>query len=379
MSNTSPAKRELVSSIRTVSPPPQRRKVHVSKPANHVEVETPLESATRFVKIVSWNVNGVGPFFQRRLDAANVSSLRMQLKKHGWPQLLCLQEVKINSTDTATQRRLQHAANAGSHAGEPTYGIEYSLPRDPHNARGFGGKVHGVASLIRRDFLPFLTTTRRPDWELEGRLLVHETAFRLVIINGYWLNGTSAPWNNANGKPEGTRHDLKLRYHDRILNEVLAYQNQGHHVLLVGDMNVALDKRDGHPNLRTVPFQHVKNRDDFNRKFFSDEQGMQGVDTFRHFHGDSRKYTYYSSHREWGKSCDRVDHIIASRSLSKISAIVNCDICNTPEDAAHSDHVPIWTTIDASKLDEHCEAIAENPGARKLDGASRDTAVPRDG
>ena len=345
-------KRELDSTSRTVSPPAQRRKVHISNPADHEGVDTSPGSDTRLIKLVSWNVNGVTPFFQRKLDAVNSYPLRSKLLRLGWPQLCCLQEVKISPKDEATQRRLQNAANEVSRPGEPTYEIVFSLPRDPHNAKGFGGKVHGVASLIRQDFAASIVRTRRPGWDLEGRILIHETAFDLVVINGYWINGTDAPWKNAYGKPEGTRHELKIRYHDMILKEVVDYQDRGQHVLLVGDMNVALDKRDGYPNLRTSPVQHVKNRYDFNKKFFLDNEGMQGIDVFRHFHGDMRKYTYHSSVKPWGASCDRVDHMIASRSLLHVSAIVGSDICDTKEDAAHSDHVPLWVIIDSSKLEK---------------------------
>ena len=372
-------KRELDSTSRTVSPPAQRPKVQVSNPADHVRVETSPGSDTRLIKVVSWNVNGVGPFFQRKLDAVNGYPLRSKLLKLGWPQLCGLQEVKISPNDTATQRRLQNAANDGSRPGEPTYKIVFSLPRDPHNAKGFGGKVHGVASLIRQDFATSIAATRRPDWDLEGRILIHETALNFVIINAYWINGTDAPWKNANGKPEGTRHDLKLRYHDMILKEVIDYQNRDQRVLLVGDMNVALDKRDGYPNLRKSPVQHVKNRYDFNKKFFLDDEGMQGVDVFRHFHGNTRKYTYHSSGKAWGVSCDRVDHIIASRSLLDVSAIVSSDICDTKEDAAHSDHVPLWVTIDSSKLERQRESTLRNQQLNQKPNTAADCAQPQDG
>jgi exonuclease III len=351
MFEPSSRKRALESTARTVSPPARRRKSHASDSNDHVGADPSLELSTKSIKVVSWNVNGVGPFFQRRLDRPDASPLRSKLKRLGWPQLCCLQEVKINSKDAATQRRLHHAANEGHLPGEPTYNAEFSLPRDPHNAKGFGGKVHGVASLIRRDFLPHISTTRRPDWDLEGRILIHETTMRLIIFNGYWVNATDAPWRNSRGKPEGTRHDLKLRYHTLILKEVLIYQERGFHVLLVGDMNVALDMRDGYPRLRTSPARHVKNRQDFNCKFFLDEAGMRGIDLFRHIHGDERKYTYYSSQGEWGSSCDRVDHLIGSSSMVERSTIIDADICNTREDAAHSDHVPLWVNIDPSKLD----------------------------
>jgi exonuclease III len=338
-------KRGLNSTSRSVSPPPRRQKLHGSETSiDHVEAVEGIKKTPEVIKIVSWNVNGISKFFQKRLDP-EPAGLRTHLKRHEWPQLLCLQEVKVNAKDNATQRRLQNCANESSTPEEPRYDVIFSLPRDPHNATGFGGKVHGVASLIRNDFVSSVTMTRRPDWDSEGRILIHEIGLHLVIFNGYWVNGTDLPWRNASGAVEGTRHDLKLRYHHHILTEALDYQRRGFHTLLVGDMNVAIDQRDGHPRLRTTPIQHVRNRIDFNAKFLKQPDGMRGIDVFRHFHGDLRKYTYYSTQKPWGQSCDRVDHIIASQSLLDSSSLVDSDICDNQNDAAHSDHVPLWVKV----------------------------------
>ena len=355
-------KRGLPSSERSVSPPAVKRK----HDANHVSEicrgqQPPYHVGSRVanhtsIKIVSWNANGVGPLLQQRLSFGSAEKraiypLRSLLKRHDWPQLLCLQEVKIKNGDDATQCRLKRAANEGCLPDEPLYDIVFSLPTDKYNAIGFGGKIHGVASLIRSDFSE-TTITRKPEWDLEGRFLVHETPCGLVIINGYWINGTTAPYRNPKtGLPDGVRHDLKLRYHRHVLDEVLRYQETAYQVVLVGDMNVARDSIDGYPNLRTNPIQHVKNRADFNDKFFEDKNGMRGIDVFRHFHRNERKYTYHSASRPWGTSMDRVDLIIASRSLmEEPRAITACDICDTKEDAGHSDHVPLWVMLDALKL-----------------------------
>jgi exonuclease III len=306
------------------------------------------------IRIFSWNVNGIGPLLQKQLsfDPGSLSPLRLFLKRHQWPQLLCLQEVKISPKDLPTQRQLQHAANEGKATDDPTYTLEVSLPRDKYNARGFSGRVHGVASLIRDDFALKIRATHRPDWDLEGRVLIHEHESGLAIINGYWVNGTENPYRDPNtGKVTGTRHDHKLRFHQHMLEETLRLENEGSHVVLVGDMNVARARIDGHPNLRTFPVQHVRNREDFNSKFFESENGMKGVDVFRHIHGDAPKFTYHSRGRPWGESCDRVDLLIASGALiDKYHAVAGADICDSPQERGHSDHVPLWISIDLSKL-----------------------------
>ena len=88
--------------------------------------------------LYSWNVNGIGPLLQKQLSfkPGLLSPLRSFLKRHQWPQVLCLQEVKISSKDVATQKRFERAGNQGQIAGEPTYTVEFSLPRDKYNATG---------------------------------------------------------------------------------------------------------------------------------------------------------------------------------------------------------------------------------------------------
>ncbi len=151
----SPAvKRSISGTERSISPPPLSRKRLCTTEPSHVASTWPSTSDAGQVCIFSWNVNGIGPLVQKQLsfEPGSLSPLRSFLKRHRWPQLLCLQEVKISSKDTATQRRLELAANDGKAPDEPTYTVSFSLPRDKYNATGFGGKVHGVASLIRDDF-----------------------------------------------------------------------------------------------------------------------------------------------------------------------------------------------------------------------------------
>ena len=304
-------------------------------------------------------MNGIGALLQKQIafTANSTYPLRTFLKRHDWPQFLCLQEVKINRDDRATQRRVELAANAAALPEEPTYTTYFSLPRDKHNATGFGGKVHGVATLIRDDAVAsYKANTTLPDWDLEGRVLIHELkALSLVVVNGYWVNGTTNPYRNpTSGKVEGTRHDHKLRFHAHMAEFWKATEESGRHVLLLGDMNVAPKRIDGHPNLRTSPVQHVVNRADFNAKFLDDKNvhGLRGIDVFRYFHGDTKRYTYHGRGRPWGESCDRVDLIVASRQLVlEDKAVSAADICDTPEERGHSDHVPLWVTINASMLE----------------------------
>ena len=106
--------------------------------------------------------------------------LRQRLRQWHFPDVVCLQEVKVSHTDVATQNRVKDAANRsplktinrlskapkraaydddGGERNEeedddqgPEYGAFFCLSTDRMNARGMrgSGKVHGVCTLVRK-------------------------------------------------------------------------------------------------------------------------------------------------------------------------------------------------------------------------------------
>lgn len=339
-------------SAREISPPTRSRKG--VNPAKATSRDVDKSKLTIF----SWNVNGIEPLIQRPIssffDSASeaASPIRSFLKRHGWPDMVCLQEVKIRPSDVQTQRALEKAVARSSQATEPDYLVKFCLPQDRHNAGAFGGRMYGVATIIREDTWKDVQTCREVEWDREGRVLVVETSYRLAVLNIYAVNGTDNPYKDPEtGLLKGTRHDRKLQFHRQLLAECLRLEQAGFQVLLAGDMNVARSALDGHPNLRTHPHQHVLNRADFNAKFFTAEDGLQAVDVFRCLHGDRRKYTYHPRNKEWGASCDRVDLIIASKHLAgESSCLREADILDSPQERASSDHVPLYVVLDKEKL-----------------------------
>lgn len=280
--------------------------------------------------------------------------LRVFLRRHSYPQVICLQEVKVSPTDLKTQRVLERVVD-GSKDDGPAYTVHLSLPRDKHNARGFGGKLYGVATLIREDFSTSAEINcEATNWDLEGRVLVAcSTTLHLAILNIYAVNGTENIYRDPEtGDICGTRHDHKRRFHHRLLDECLRLESAGFSVVIAGDMNISRSTIDGHPRIRTAN-QHIANREDFNRKFFDARDGLRGVDVFRYLHGDERRYTYYSRGREWGSSCDRVDLIICSKELVEgKKALVRAQILNSELERGPSDHVPLFVALDQRKLIE---------------------------
>ena len=452
----------------SVSPPPLKRRrlsssspalsfpiQHISKISNTNEIP-PRPSPSTF-RVVSYNVNGIThllppaptaqksitSFFpqsptqkirSRRDTSTNVSHgsaqnsqeteggndksgkaenikeygyLRDRLRKWQWPDVVCLQEVHISSTDTRTQNRVTEAAN---HIGDrdqqayngreekkdagPGYEAFFCLPTDRTNAKGRGGKgqVHGVCTLVRkrlgiggivmaegaeergvlgREMIQgddrlgkkqlneyeqehSIWTIDTLPWDREGRILVLTIPFSsprriastsstpslgLKLLNLYLPNGTSLPYYPPPSSPSfsrssstpTTRHNYKRSFHTHLAHTVHTYEQKGWMVLLAGDMNISRTVLDSFPALR-MGAEHVVNRADFERKFFSfsskkekERGGLGLVDIFRHLHPEAKKYSYRprKERRGFGGGGDRVDMIIGSRGFVDDSTLTS--------------------------------------------------------
>lgn len=234
--------------------------------------------------------------------------------------------------------------------------------------------MYGVCTLIRDDVMGWgKVKTKGVQWDLEGRVLVTEVEFgkqevaaealteKLVIINGYWPNGTTNPWrDSATGVTKGTRHDMKRKFHSLMLSEVLRYQEAGWQVVLVGDMNIARSTLDGYPGIR-LGAEHVRNRREWNEMFILGQEGMKGVVSWRWIHGKRTGYTYYGEKaEEWGTSCDRVDLGVVSHGLvgegngqlkRTQMRLAGADIWESIEERGGSDHVPISVVLDLGDIE----------------------------
>lgn len=332
------------------------------------------------IRIISWNVNDIAPFLQTPItsflhiskssssDSQNAknyifpASLRELLHRHNWPAMLFLQEVKIATGDVKTQDAVRVALNSkllvehSFEAGGPAYEAHFTLPNDLYNARGMrgNGRIYGVCSIFRSDLREsYDINVRTVDWDSEGRIAVIEitsTTTKMAIFNIYAVNGTDNPYRDSvTGAVRGTRHDRKLEIHRQLMRECMDLEHEGWDVLLVGDMNVALDARDGHPRLRTFPQQHILNRADFHEKLLErldgKYEGFHGIDVWRKMHGEERKYTFFPRGRVWGTSCDRIDYFIAGTKAWDKGLINACGILDSEAERGPSDHVPIWADI----------------------------------
>ena len=177
--------RDMKSSSSEITPPPsKRRRIETSEPnekrlASSIPSRPITELGRRDIRVLSWNINGTGSFLQPTISAyftkpSQVSShrgasqqdqgpddsasLRKCLERWRYPHVVCLQEVEIASKDSQTVRAVHQAVNSPTNRSPPSreeigYHAFFNLPTDRYNARGFGGKLYGVCTLVRKDFL----------------------------------------------------------------------------------------------------------------------------------------------------------------------------------------------------------------------------------
>ncbi|PSN65181.1 DNase I-like protein [Corynespora cassiicola Philippines] len=318
------------------------------------------------MRIISWNINGIAPFLQKPITSffrskefskkihSGISSpsLRRFLKRHNWPEILFLQEVKIAASDTKTQDNVRGATNTQSR--ENSTRFQCAWPKG-------NGKVYGVCSIIRNDVsTSYQAKFRTVDWDKEERISVVELKtpnFKLALFNIYAVNGTDNPYRNlSTGAIQGTRHDIKLMFHRFLMEESKSLEARGWDVLLAGDFNVAPNVMDGYPKLRSCPKQHVVNRIDFHNRILGGSgdgigQGLNGVDIWRKMHENERRYTYFPRGKAWGSSCDRVDYFIAGRGTWTKGLIKSCAILDSEVERGPSDHVTVWVDADLAAQD----------------------------
>lgn len=181
------------------------------------------------------------------------------------------------------------------------------------------------------------------------------TTLRLAVVNVYAVNGTESPYRDpVTGAVKGTRHHFKRSFHSRLVEECKRLEDAGLRVVVGGDVNIARGAIDGFPGIR-LGDEHVRNRRDFNEKFFDGEEGLRAVDAWREMRGGERKYTYYPPRRAWGSSCDRVDMFILSRALvgaghGQEGTLREVEIWDSVLERGSSDHVPLSVGLDLEML-----------------------------
>lgn len=348
------SKRRLSSDEYTQSDDSDHRAPKLLKTEGDSESSRNLSST---VKILSWNVETPVPFIKlpgRKAGSPSTPAgthpkfLRDMLRRHGFPDFLCLQEIRARPSDTDWVSALQTAVNLRRDDG-PHYTIYTSLNRASKSQRHFG-----VATFVKRPH--DIAVARELDWDLEGRVSILETNHGWALVNVYALNGSEYTWKDPLGRGTlRTRNERKREFNRLLMEECQKMQARGLRLVLIGDFNISLTEKDCFPRLRTE-YPHGLARKEFNEQFIP---GLNVVDVFRERHPDRVSFSWFAKGRPQGKDCARVDYALVQREL--VRSVLDIRYLEDPEERAHSDHAPLILVMDATGLNITHSALQGPP------------------
>jgi exodeoxyribonuclease-3 len=243
------------------------------------------------MKIVTWNVNGI---------RARAVALEQWVGVHR-PDVLCLQETKAHPDQVPVALREMRGYDSYWH--------------------GARGGYSGVSMHVRTSagVTPAFSV---PHFDEETRIL--QAAVRgLTILNTY------IPLGQKN-------YRQKLLFLDSLIGYIDALQEAGERVVLCGDLNVAREQIDVHPDLYQEDMLCTRPEE---REKLETLSRMGLTDVFRHHHPRERHayswWPYYGAARQRNVGW-RIDYIWAPHDLAGTSLA-----CVIHREESSSDHSPV--------------------------------------
>jgi exodeoxyribonuclease-3 len=272
-----------------------------------------------FVKIYSWNVNGIRAVIRKGDFQTFVATHQ--------PDILCLQETKAKEgqakPDLPEFREYWHSADKAGYSGTAIF-----TRTEPLNV------VRGFSDELATEY--WLAGDGYGDANREGRVIAAE-------YDRFWLVSVYTP----NSKGDLSRLELRYRYWDPAFLAFVKQLEAGQQgsgtpkpVIFCGDLNVAhqeIDLANPKRNRGTHGFT------DEERERFQGYLDNGFVDTFRHLNPDANEaYTWWnqmSKARERNVGW-RIDYFLISEALAPhlANAEIHADIMG-------SDHCPVSITL----------------------------------
>jgi len=256
------------------------------------------------IKLISWNVNGLRAVLKKDFFAS-VKTMD--------PDILMLQETKLQE-DQRTREMMDFPPFESFWA--------YSTVK-----KGYSGTMAYSRLKPQKVIIDF----KNPRFDGEGRVIQMDfEAF--TLFNIYFPNGQMSE----------ERLQYKLDFYDWFLAYAQKLRDQGKSIVVTGDFNTAhndIDLKNPKPNSKRSGFLRIE-RDILDRML---EMGY--VDTFRHFHPETIKYSWWSYRFNARKNNAgwRIDYFFVTRDLMDKGMIKQALIHN---DIFGSDHCPIELVIE---------------------------------
>ncbi len=243
------------------------------------------------MKVATWNVNGIRKRFTEVLHWIDREE----------PDVICLQETKASPEQVPEPLRSVAGYHVHWHGGVKGYS--------------------GVALLLRTATYGDAPVFVHPPFDLENRIVVAEVG-PIVLGSVYVPNG-------------GKNLDDKMTFLDELVAWAGALEDQGKHLVLCGDYNVARTELDVHPSLR----KPMIGQSFPERSLLEAFLGHGLVDVGRHVDpDDDRLFTWWAPWRNMRQRNIgwRLDYIAASRAL-----VDETVLCKVHRDVGTSDHAPV--------------------------------------
>jgi exodeoxyribonuclease III len=258
----------------------------------------------RKIKILSWNVNGL-----RAVAKKDFTKIIEGLD----PDILLLQETKLQK-DQRTDEMI-HMLDYKSF-------WSYSIVK-----KGYSG----VVAYSKQEPQKVTTSFLRPEFDNEGRLIQLDYK-DFILFNIYF----------PNGQMSDDRLKYKLDFYDWFLNYANKLKDQGKSLIITGDFNTAhneIDLKNPKPNSKRSGFLRIE------RDVLDQMVDMGYVDTFRHFHPDKVKYSWWSYRFSARKNNAgwRIDYFFVTKDLIDKGVIKKAFIDN---DVFGSDHCPVGVMVE---------------------------------
>ena len=250
------------------------------------------------MKLVTWNVNGIRACQKKGfLEFLN----RVQ------PDVLCLQETKADPSqlDEVLCQPKGYTSYWSSCQTRKGYSGVVTYSRIPAQ-----GVDHGIG--IKK-------------FDQEGRFIVTRWG-NVSLYNVYFPNGAARQ----------ERHLFKQEFLKKFMRHLMKSLVTGQRVIVVGDYNVAHKPIDVYDPVKLCKVSGFLPEE---QEWFDQFLSLGFVDTFRHFHPQSKDCYSWWSYREMARQANRgwrIDYICVSQNL--LSQVQSSEIWDEQEG---SDHCPV--------------------------------------
>lgn len=262
------------------------------------------------MKLISWNVNGIRSVHKKEL-------LLPFIKKHK-PDIICLQETKaIQGQAEIDLKEYEEYWNSAIKKGYS--GVAIFTKIKPEKVL-----LDFPDDLVKK----YNLTDKYGNLNAEGRVLALE-------FKGFFLVNVYTP----NAKPDLSRLKMRHENWDKVFLEYVRKLETVKPVIFCGDLNVA-----------HTPLDLARPDENVGEHGFTNEEreGIDNIinagyiDTFRMFHKEEKKYTWWS---HWGTARARnvgwrIDYFFVSNKLQKF--VKKANILN---EVVGSDHCPVEIEI----------------------------------